>query len=783
MQITIMRSLGPLLSKSISLDCNSRPVSDGSACRMQAGTAATTPAPDASTLAWKIEQLAAAEAIVLGSIKTVPRGQSANVVTANALAKLNAKQREGVIARTREHIDFSPGEPAWMLLDFDAKGAPARVTNIIDVAGGVLPSLLLVAPGLQRAARVARASTSAGLFNSDTGDRFPGSGGEHHYMLVRDGSDVDRATRVFHARAWLHGLGWLMLGKAGQVLDRSLVDASVRYPERLCFEGPPEVIPPLAQDTALRRCQAVEGEAIDTRAMIPDLTSSERQQIQDAKAVMRRALEPQAQAIRAAFDNKLAEDIVRREGVPLATALRRVAAWRRGVLTPCIELITDHLGTILVRDVLLDPQRFVGETLCDPYEGPEYGCDKAQIMVSQRESGRVFIHSFAHGGATHDLKHDVHSAEVALTAAPVDGIADTLCDIVDASDIEPEEVQRLVELVADRAKLGRQVLKRRLTTDQKRRARERRQAEVAARRAEGLLDQRLTRPAPPSDGEVVPVVVEVDRVLSEDDTERPPMRRSDGTLVELRVQEPFNLHQLAATGSNDFSNDSIGQLPAPAEPLLVEMTPVTVEMMVERYFVFERTDRDGIFLYNAALPSAYINAFMQMPGSVSKLPHVNAINTAPMVAENGAIIEGFGLDRDSGILHHIEPGLRDCMPKRDLTEDDVRQATRWLCDEWQIDVLTKMTGKMIVISLALTLIQRLLLAMRPAFLISAGLRGGGKTTLCHMLMTAVFGRMAAAASWSENQEERRKSLFAHFRQGVASLVWDNIKERRRAYLP
>jgi hypothetical protein len=205
------------------------------------------------------------------------------------------------------------------------------------------------------------------------------------------------------------------------------------------------------------------------------------------------------------------------------------------------------------------------------------------------------------------------------------------------------------------------------------------------------------------------------------------------------------------------------------------MTSVTVEMMVERYFVFERTDRKGNFLYNAALPTAYINAFMQMPGSVSKLPHVNAINTAPMVAENGAIIEGFGLDRDSSIFHHIEPRLHDCLPKDDITEDDVRKAARWLCDKWLIDVLTGMTGKMVVISLALTLIQRLLLAVRPAFLISAGLRGGGKTTLCHMLMMAVFGRMAAAASWSELQEERRKSLFAHFRQGVASLVWDNIK--------
>jgi hypothetical protein len=91
-----------------------------------------------------------------------------------------------------------------------------------------------------------------------------------------------------------------------------------------------------------------------------------------------------------------------------------------------------------------------------------------------------------------------------------------------------------------------------------------------------------------------------------------------------------------------------------------------------------------------------------------------------------------------------------------------------------VDVLTDMPGKLVTISVALTKLERLLLEIRPAFLISAGLRGGGKTTLCHMLSMAIHGRMASAASWSTDQEERRKSLFSHFRQGVADLVWDNI---------
>jgi hypothetical protein len=91
-QITVMRSLGPLLTKRIARGSDGKPVSDGSACRMQAGTAVTIPAPDAATLAGKIDTLSRAEAVVLGSIKGVPHGETVNIVTADALAKIDAAQ-------------------------------------------------------------------------------------------------------------------------------------------------------------------------------------------------------------------------------------------------------------------------------------------------------------------------------------------------------------------------------------------------------------------------------------------------------------------------------------------------------------------------------------------------------------------------------------------------------------------------------------------------------------------------------------------------------------------
>jgi hypothetical protein len=83
-------------------------------------------------------------------------------------------------------------------------------------------------------------------------------------------------------------------------------------------------------------------------------------------------------------------------------------------------------------------------------------------------------------------------------------------------------------------------------------------------------------------------------------------------------------------------------------------------------------------------------------------------------------------------------------------------------------------GKTVVIMLAMTLIERPVLPERPAFFVTAGQRGGGKTTLINMQTIAALGRRAAAAAWSCNHEERRKSLFAYLRQGVACLVWDNI---------
>jgi len=98
-------------------------------------------------------------------------------------------------------------------------------------------------PALQGIAHVTRCSTSAGLYRTDTAQRLPGSENVHIYVAVRDGADIDRFLRTLHARCWLAGLGWMLVGTAGQLLERSIVDRMVGGAERLVFEGPPVLVP------------------------------------------------------------------------------------------------------------------------------------------------------------------------------------------------------------------------------------------------------------------------------------------------------------------------------------------------------------------------------------------------------------------------------------------------------------------------------------------------------------------------------------------------------------
>ena len=150
--------------------------------------------------------------------------------------------------------------------------------------------------------------------------------------------------------------------------------------------------------------------------------------------------------------------------------------------------------------------------------------------------------------------------------------------------------------------------------------------------------------------------------------------------------------------------------------------------------------------------------------------------TAPLVLPDGTLLAPVGLDRERKLVFRIEPALtailpdpRDCRRRRAVAD-----ALEYLVDDWLCDVETDFAGKCVLVAMALTILERVLLPERPAFFVTAGKRGGGKTTALTMIILAVTGKKPAAAAWSANEEERRKAMLAHLSEGLAALVWDNI---------
>ena len=178
---------------------------------MPSGKAMRLRLEGAAALSHAIQQLKPYHALGLGRLrKGLP--EEINIKTKNAISATET----GAISRTNKNIIFAENIPAFALIDYDAKGLTEEVRQNIANFGGVWESLCAVIPELERTERVTRLSTSAGLYNLSTGDKIAGSEGKHIFVLIADGSDSERFLKTLHDRCWLHGLGWHMVGAAGQ---------------------------------------------------------------------------------------------------------------------------------------------------------------------------------------------------------------------------------------------------------------------------------------------------------------------------------------------------------------------------------------------------------------------------------------------------------------------------------------------------------------------------------------------------------------------------------------
>jgi hypothetical protein len=771
---------GPL-SKHISL-VEGKIHSDGSPCRMWRGEAWVYKVPDLTAFADLINALSPQQALCVGVISKsyrLPDGAPLKVVR-----KAEYRGEKGTVARVKNAFEF-PQDAGPVLLDHDRKHMSCEALANLNKPGGFVGALQHVAPGMKGAGYLLRKSTSTGLRNTKTGVTLEGGEGLHLYVLVKDRSDAARAVAVLHDRLTLAGCGWAYVSRGGQILMRSPVDAiASKTPERIAFEGPPVVEPPLAQDREARAASVTEGYALDTRLALPDLSPDERFKVEAIRAGWRKVLEEEARNVRKARTaERLAKVLekARAQGsmVSESDLQKELDAAFAGQLAPDFELEFDDpaLGLVTVATILSDPERYVGETLADPIEGVAYGRCKAMLMRDERHGGWI-IHSYVHGGNIYRLAHNKETITTMIQAAqPSDALGkflDTIDDAILSEGVEEMLIAQCARGACASIPTVRKAVKQRRNARDAERAKAHREAEEAA-------DGRVVMEAPPRDAEIGVVCRVVDDIMSRVEAAEPPMRSRNGRLANILTMPPPGLHLLTAEDANAADSDRKPK-GAPPEPIIRELSGAAVAMLIENYIRFRTPTKTGTRY--VALPPPFLEGLNALQGE-SKLPTLSGVQTLPLVVvrPGGSIFvkNKIGLDRASGVVFRIDREILEAIPDPSgVTFADSKAAYDRLANDWLVDVDTTPEGKAVLIAIALSIVERLLFEKeRPAFLVTATIAGAGKTTVLHMIASAVLGRLAAAAAWSTTAEERCKSLFSYLLAGVPLILWDNIPRESR----
>jgi hypothetical protein len=312
---------------------------------------------------------------------------------------------DGTIPRTNATFAWPEG-PAVMMLDYDPEeGAdvlsPEALVDVIRAA----------APKLKDAAMLHMPSASSFIKNGKTGEDLTGLRGQRLYFFVKDGRDVPRAGQALFDRLWLAGHGYMKISKAGSLLTRSIIDATVWQPSRLDFAAGAKCAPPLVQDRGTPRLFEGAQSMVDTKAALPDPSEHEGKLLKHLHDQARAAKEPEAQETRAAWLETRAIEMVGPNASDAEIAAAKAQAedaLETRVLPGDFILNVMVDGTIKnlsVADVLDAPQKYDRAKTRDAFE-PDYDGGR-NVGMLYLDGPVKTLHSFARGGITYRLERNL----------------------------------------------------------------------------------------------------------------------------------------------------------------------------------------------------------------------------------------------------------------------------------------------------------------------------------------------------------------------------------------
>jgi hypothetical protein len=346
---------------------------------------------DINELAGLLESLGPQNAVCYGQMPY----DRARIVTKKAVEQFDpANTDPPTIARSRDYFTFKG--TSGMMIDHDGDQS----------ADELLDGMRSILPEIDNAPYLVRPSASSNIYNKITGEQLRGQSGLRLIMTVKDGRDIQRAAEILDGRAWLAGYGTIQVTTVGHMIARNrLFDTTVFQPERLDFCGGAKCSEPLEQRLSTIKISN-HAVPLNTQAVLPDLTNTEKQKITDLKTEAKKQARPRAEEVQNTYvDERVEEeinqlpDLSEEKEKELIEKLREryTAAVKHSRLYGDFEITLENGSTVTVGDILDDPDKYHNMRCADPLE-PGYRGDRRISWINLRSAGRPNIYSHAHGG-------------------------------------------------------------------------------------------------------------------------------------------------------------------------------------------------------------------------------------------------------------------------------------------------------------------------------------------------------------------------------------------------
>jgi hypothetical protein len=361
---------------------------------------------------------------------------------------------KGVVARTKDFFEYANNDrTSLVLLDFDGDHTDEVRDYFLKDLDVLLQDALIGELGHERntICRWSRPSSSASAsIDGKTGN------GLHIYMAVKNGQE--ELIKLIHRFCWLqpYGQGY-KITKAATILPESLVDPAVGSPERVVYSADITVKDKAGiYEYVDRKCDYTPGGVLDCELALEIL----REFTADYDSKWR-AFKRQIENSTEVKDARTAwreEQIAKRvaSGTDKRTAKKSVKQLANGILMSDEMLLRNDGSYVQVKDILLDPDEWIGVgKFCDPIK-QELGRNVGMILGNEE---RPFLNSKSHGGVKFYFKWNYEDLEEWLKVSDEDEIEDNLASHVSNAVLNSIQEGKIIKAAAKKLDVAMPAIK------------------------------------------------------------------------------------------------------------------------------------------------------------------------------------------------------------------------------------------------------------------------------------------------------------------------------------